>query len=171
MKTSEIDALLDLTDDFELCNGVFGRFADFNNEIDVDSYSEEERVVTLVWHASGIIGNGGFEYLLEGDFNGDSGFIYTAAAFKTIGAAESYAAFQRALGAFGGHYPTDPKQRIAAFHCLPEHERTAINRQFWDDDDNMRSGLARYIRERRQRCHQLLSAASAKPKLLERLFR
>jgi hypothetical protein len=171
MKPVDLDALLAITDDGELCDAVFCRFAEFNNQINVDAYTEEERVVTLVWHASGIIGNGGFEYLFEGDFNGDSGFMYTAAAFKMIGAAESYAAFQRARGAFGGHYPTDPKQRIAAFHHVPEHERTMISRQFWDDDHNMRSGLARYIRERHERFRQLLSAPPKKPNLLQRLFR
>jgi hypothetical protein len=170
MKNVDLDALLAIADDSELCNAVFCRFADFNNQIDVDAYSEEERVVTLAWHAAGIISNGGFEYLFEGDFNGDSGFIYTAAAFKTIGAAESYAAFQRALAVFGGHYPTAPEERIAAFHRIPEHERTAISQQFWDDDSNMSSGLARYIRDRRERFRQLLSARHPKPNLPQRLF-
>jgi hypothetical protein len=134
MKTSDIDALLALTDDFELCNGVFKHFADFNNRIDVDTYTEEERIVTLVWHASGIIGNGGFEYLFEGWFTGDPGYVYTAAAFKTIGATQSYAAFQRALGVFRDQYPEDPAEREAVFHRVPEDERTAISRQFWDDE-------------------------------------
>lgn len=83
MKTNKIDALLALTDDFDLCNGVFSRFADFHNQIDVDLYSQEERVITLAWHASGLINNGGFEYLFEGWFTGDPGYVFTAAAFKT----------------------------------------------------------------------------------------
>jgi hypothetical protein len=157
MKTVDIDALFALTDDFELCNGVFCRFADLNNEIDVDSYTEEERVVTLVWHASGIIGNGGFEYLFEGWFTGDAGYVYTAAAFKTIGATQSYGAFQRALGVFGDQYPDDSAERDAVYHRVPEEERTAINRQFWDDEQNMTAALARYIRERRTRFRELLS--------------
>jgi hypothetical protein len=86
MKTTDIDALLARTDDFELCDGVFSSFADFGNQIDVDSYSQEQRVITLAWHASGLIANGGFEYLFEGWFPGDPGYVYTAAAFKTIGA-------------------------------------------------------------------------------------
>jgi hypothetical protein len=162
MKIADVDALLAITDDFELCDGVFGRFADCNNEIDVDSYTEEERVVTLVWHASGIIGNGGFEYLFEGWFTGDPGYVYTAAAFKAIGATESYGAFQRALGAFGDRYPDDPAERDAAYHRVPEQERNAISRQFWDDDENVTAALARYIRERRVRFRELLSRPSSK---------
>jgi hypothetical protein len=114
-----------------------------NNEIDVDSYTEEERIVTLVWHAAGIIGNGGFESLFEGEFNGDPGYIYTAAAFKTIGALESYAAIQRALGIFGGQYPADPEQRIAAWLRVSEDERSAMEERFYDDAEIMHSRLAR----------------------------
>jgi hypothetical protein len=156
MKPVDLDALLAIDDDSELCDAVFCRFAELNNEIDVDSCTEEERVVTLVWHSAGIIGNGGFEYLFEGEFNGDPGFVYTAAAFNTIGALESYAAFQRALGIFGEHYPVDPEQRIAAWLGLSEDQRHAIEEQFYDDGENMHAGLACYIRERRVRFRELL---------------
>jgi len=156
MKTIDFDALLALTDDFELCDGVFKKFAEFNNQIDVDSYSEEERVITLAWHASGLIGNGGFEYLFEGWFTGDPGYIYTAAAFKTIGATQSYAAFQRALGVFGGRYPDDPAERDDLYHRVPQDERTATSRQFWEDEQNMNAALVRYVRERRDRFRELL---------------
>ena len=162
MKTTDIDALLALTDDFELCNGVFGRFADFNNQIDVDSYSQEERVITLAWHASGLIGNGGFEYLFGGWFAGDPGYVYTAAAFKIIGATESYAAFQRALGVFGDRYPEDPAERDTVYHRVPEEERWAINRQFFEYEQNMTAALARYIRNHRVRFRELLSNDTSK---------
>jgi len=171
MKPIDLDALLDTVDDFELCDGVFLRFSEFNNRIDVDTYTEEQRVVTLVWHAAGIIGNGGFDYLFEGEFKGDPGYIYTAAAFKTIGATESYAAFQRALKAFNGRRPTDPNERSTGFDRLPEDERDGINQQFWDADNNKRSCLAHYIRERRERFRQLLSAPPRKPNWLQRLLR
>jgi hypothetical protein len=157
MKTTDIDAVLALTDDFELCNGVFKGFAEFHKQIDVDSYSEEERVITLAWHASGLIGNGGFEYLFEGWFTGDPGYVYTAAIFKIIGATQSYAAFQRALGVFGDRYPDDPAERDAKYRRVPEEERTAISRQFWEDDQNMNAGLASYIRGRHARFRELLS--------------
>jgi len=171
MKPTDLDSILSSTDDSELCDAVFSRFAELNNRINVDSYTEEERVVTLVLHATGIIGNGGFQYLFEGEFNGDPGYIHTAAAFETIGASESHAAFQRALGLFGGRYPPDREQRIAAYLNVPKDQRDAIERQFYDDEENMRSGLARYIRERRERFHQLLSSPPSMWNRLRRLFR
>jgi len=157
MKMPDADALLALTDDFELCDGVFCRLADFDNQIDVDSYSEEERVVTLVWHASGIIANGGFEYLFEGWFSGDPGYVYTAAAFKAIGATQSYEAFQRALRAFGGPHPDSFAEREAIFNQMPTEERRAINIQFIKDAEHVRGALAGYIREHRSRFKELLS--------------
>jgi len=171
MKPADLDALFSIADDFKLCDAVFCRFADFNNQIDVESYTEEERVVTLVWHATGIIGNGGFQYLFEGEFTGDPGFVCTAAAFKTIGASESYAAFQRALGLFGGQYPADREQRIAAYLRVPKDQRDAIERQFYNDEKRMHSGLACYIRERRERFHQLLSSPPPMWQRLRRFFR
>ena len=160
MNSIDLDALLATRDDAALCEGVFDRFDEFNNVIDVDAYSEEERVVTLALHSAGIIGNGGFEYLFAGEFNGDPSFIYTAAAFKAIEASQSYAAFQRALGLFGGQFPVDahPRERIAIYQrAAPEEERNAIDRQFSDDDANMHSAVARYIRERRDRFRELLA--------------
>jgi hypothetical protein len=156
--TKYLDDLFSTPDDFAFCNGVFGGFA--NNWIDVEAYSEEERVVTLAWHAGGIIGNGGFEYLFEGSFDGDPGYVHTAAAFKAIGATQSYAAFQRALGVFGDRYPDDPAERSAIFQRVPKEERTAIAVQFWDDNKSMTAALARYIRQRSVRFREILSRAA-----------
>lgn len=148
---NDVGALLSIADDKELCDAVFDRFADFCNVIDVEECSEEERVVTLVWQASGILENGGFEYLLAGEFNGDEEFVQTAEAFRVIGARESHAAFRRALGVFGEEYPRNAKQRGAIFQAVPEAERKAMNEQFWNDAPNVPAGLAAYIRERRER--------------------
>jgi hypothetical protein len=157
VKTNNIDVLLAQVDDFELCNDVFCRFADFDNTINVDFFTEEQRVVTLAWHASGLIGNGGFEYLFEGDFKGDPGFVYTAATYATIGASGSYHSFQRALACFCNNYPSDAETRIAAYQRVPEAERLSINSEFWDDDSNMQAALARYIRTHHATFHRLLS--------------
>jgi hypothetical protein len=153
-----LDALFSTPDDRVLCDGVFDGFASIDNTIDVDSYSEEERVATLVLLSSGIIGNGGFEFLFEGDFDGDPGFIHTAAAFKAIGATESSAAFQRALGVFGDRFPADLAERNAIFRSVPEQERVDMASQFWDDDANMIAALARYIRARSGRFRELSPA-------------
>lgn len=64
MTPDTIDELLAMTNDFELCNGVFCAIAEVTgNSIDAANEPEPCRTVTLVWHSGGIIGNGGFQYL------------------------------------------------------------------------------------------------------------
>ncbi|MEP6664347.1 MAG: hypothetical protein ABJC04_11865, partial [Verrucomicrobiota bacterium] len=51
--------------DFEMINSAFCALADREEKQGSQSISDIERVVLLVWHASGIIGNGGFRYFFE----------------------------------------------------------------------------------------------------------
>ena len=149
--------LFDNKNDFELCSQLFGRFAEFNNEIDVDSYGELERVVTLVWQSSGLIGNGGFHYLFEGDFKGDPGFVYTAASYKRIGAVEAYEAFQDAIKQFpDGVLPTDTEQRIREYEAVPKEIWDKIERRYYDADKDTAKCLARFIRDHRSDYERLL---------------
>ena len=58
--------LFDHGEDFALCDRLFVLVCEAHgNEADAGSLPEEERTVYLVWGAMGIIGNGGFRYLLE----------------------------------------------------------------------------------------------------------
>jgi hypothetical protein len=149
--------LFDIKDDFELCDRLFGKLAEFDNVIDVDSYSELERVVTLVWHSSGLIGNGGFHYLFEGEFNGDPGFVYTAASYKRIGALAAYEAFQDATKQFpGGVLPTDSEQRIREYEAVPKEIWDKIERRYYDADKDTVKCLSRFIREHRREYEDLL---------------
>ena len=59
----------------------------------------------LVYHSHGIIGNGGFQYLFEGDFPGDPDFLLTRQAYKTIGASDASAAFEKAFAVFPDSTP------------------------------------------------------------------
>jgi len=150
--------ILDIQDDFELCNQLFSRLAEFCNEIDVDSYTELERVVTLVWHSGGLIGNGGFHYLFEGDFSGDPGFVYTAAAYQRIGASRAYEAFQDAIRQFpGGVLPADIDERLRAYESLPKATWDQIERRYYDAAKDTETCLARFIREHRRGYEDLLN--------------
>lgn len=116
-------------------------------------------MITLVWHSMGLIGNGGFEYLLGADFQGDPGFIYTAAAFKEIGAERAYRCFQEALACFPGNQPQeDLEVRRAHYAAAPEAVRSRINEAFWDGKAEATAGLAAYIRRHRDAVKQLLLA-------------
>ena len=148
MTMATVDTLLATTDDFDLCDGVFCALADLmGNTIDAAKEPEPCRTITLVWHAGGIIGNGGFQYLFEGDFNGDPGYRLTALAFQRINAQDAYTAFRDALALFPcGELPDDIDERLRIYQSYPEDRREEIDRQFLSADENTRSLLATYIR-------------------------
>lgn len=50
---------------FDAVDAVFCRLAEREQQRGAESVTDIERVVLLVWHASGIIGNGGFHYFFE----------------------------------------------------------------------------------------------------------
>jgi hypothetical protein len=78
--------------------------------------------VVLVVHAHGIIGNGGFQYLFEGDFPGDPEFLHTRQAFKTIGATRASAAFEKAFALFPKSTPpADIERRLAIWQARYTH--------------------------------------------------
>jgi len=147
--------LIDVFDNkekFEVINGVFDLYADINNLINIANMSKDEIIVTLIWHSGGIISNGGFSYLLEGDFNGDIGYTITAECFNKIGAVKSYNAF---LGVFSlfpeSKIPVNRKERIKIYECADQELRKRLDREFWDDDEVMRGKLFEYIMENKNR--------------------
>lgn len=139
--------------DFDLCNGVFLKIGDqYGHVIAADEYSDEERVVMLVWHAKGIIDNGGFEYLFSGDFPGDPGYRLTAKVFESLESARAVTAFRKALAIFpSSELPADIDSRMEIYLRVSESKREAINKTFWSAgwDGEIKQKLAQYIRDHR----------------------
>jgi hypothetical protein len=157
-------SVLDMQDDFKLCDQVFGRLCDSCKQIDVESCSELERIVRLVWHSAGLIENGGFHYLFEGDFRGDPGFVYTAAAYHRIGALRAYEAFQDAVRQFpGGVLPPDVGERLRVYESVPAERWDEIVGRYWDATKDTERCLARFIREHRAGYERLLETKGAEP--------
>lgn len=155
-------SIFDTTDDFDLCDRVFSRLAD--NPINLDTCGELERVVRLVWDSSGLIGNGGFHRLFEGDYAGDPGFVYTCAAYKRIGAQGAYEALQAAFRQFpGAVLPAEIGKRLSVFESLPRQTWEEIEGRYYDADKETELCLARFIREHRSGYEQLLVARKAEP--------
>lgn len=154
-------SIFDTPDDFELCDRVFCELSD--DVINVETCTELERVVRLVWDSSGLIGNGGMHRLFEGDYPGDPGFVYTVAAFRRIGAQRAYEALQEAFRQFpGGVLPADTEERLRSFESQPEQTWRAIEARFYDAAEETERCLARFIREHRCEYKQLLTAKRAK---------
>lgn len=136
--------------DADLCDGIYCEFAAADNEVDVAAMGDHERVVTLVWYSMGLIGNGGFRYLLSADFRNDPGFVATAAAYARIGATASYRCFQDALALFPRGAPqADLEVRKAHFDAQPKEVTDRINSVFWKSKPELERALADYIRANR----------------------
>ncbi len=158
MNKPTIQELLNEEDNFDLCDGVFLYITNLHgNMVDANQESKLERIVTLVWHIKGIIGNGGFRFLFEGDFEGDPGFVYTAAAFSEIGCDQAAEAFKEALGIFPGNLPPeDLDERLEIYLKYNEKTRDRINEKFWGSSDDITAKLATYIRANRVAFEHLL---------------
>jgi hypothetical protein len=143
--------ILDTEDDFELCDELFKLIIKHYGEgFDVSKCKEKDVPVILVWHASGIIDNGGFQYLFEGNFKGDPYFAKTATAFKTIKASKCAEAVQEALKLFPeSKPPQDINKRLTIYQAIPAEKRVAIDRKFFSESKEINTILAKYIRENR----------------------
>jgi len=152
----------DTQNDFQLCNNIFCLFAEKNNIVDVNTYDEIERTITLVWLSHGLIGNGGFRHLFEGEYNGDSGFIYTIASYKKIGAQHAYDACVLAVHNFpNGIIPLDINERNVAINALPANTWDQANSNYYAAQRDTETCLARFIREHRKEMTTLLKGKIA----------
>lgn len=122
--------------DWELCNSAWRRITEKYGETAVASdFNAVERVIVLVWTVTGIIGNGGFEYLFSSDLPGDQNYRMSLEAFKAIEAIEAEKAFKDALSVFpGGEVPASERERLATFKLFPESERDQIATRFFAAD-------------------------------------
>ncbi|MDA7504180.1 hypothetical protein N8553_04290, partial [bacterium] len=65
-------------EDIDLADVIFDRILkEHGEDLDPSKISKPQQTVMLVYHSYGIIGNGGFQYLFEGDFPGDPEFLLT----------------------------------------------------------------------------------------------
>lgn len=158
MAADDFERLISGSDNFELCsytceavenalppNAVFA---------DVD---EPCRTVLLVWSSSGVIGNGGFQFLFEHTGDGDTGFVLHAAAYQRIGAKQCYQAFCEALALFPKNSPPkNVRRRLRIYEQSPEEAREKIDVHFHRHSDRIPQLLASYIREHQQQIREFI---------------
>ncbi len=75
------------------------------DDVQLNQIPKPQQAVLAVVNSHGILGNGGFQYLFEGDFPGDPGFVLTRQAYKTIEASDAVAAFDKAFAVFPNSTP------------------------------------------------------------------
>jgi hypothetical protein len=148
---ASVAELIDSAADDELCDRVFSRIAGYyGGDLDASELPGELRAVLLPYHAMGIIGNGGFNYLFEGNFRGDPYFHLTAAGFDAIGAKAAAAVFREALALFpDAKPPRDIGERLRHYRGGSGERRHEIDCKFWKADDEVVPRMAAFIRANR----------------------
>lgn len=123
--------------DFERCSSHYLAVVDHYGGAPVaNKLSDAHRAVLLTWHAMGIIDNGGFQYLFEGDFGGDPGFTLTAQAFEEIGCTSAAEAVRDAIALFpNGKVIPNIDRRLKHFQSTSQEKRVEIDRKFWKAGD------------------------------------
>ncbi|MEO1529086.1 MAG: DUF4375 domain-containing protein [Planctomycetota bacterium] len=122
------------------------------DDVDPSKIPQPQQTVMLVLHSHGIIGNGGFQYLFEGDFPGDPGFLLTRKAYKTIGASDASAAFDKAFAVFpNSEPPADIERRLELWqskYTLADgiNDNTSPDAMFFDAMDGVMEKLDAYIK-------------------------
>jgi hypothetical protein len=133
--------------EFELCNSVNSKIIDQYGEAnEAANFPELERVVVIVWAATGIIENGGFGYYFSSILPGDLNYKHTIESFNAIGSTKAEKAINKAFQLFpGGRPPYDKSERMASYHSYPEDLLSSIDIEFYDSIEELEKCLAAYI--------------------------
>ncbi len=150
MDRPSLESLFASPNDFELTNELFRRIAELTDGNDLNALRnlpEPQRVVLQVCGASGIIGNGGFRYLFEGDL---ADFQGIAESYELINATRASAAIRGALALFpNSQPPANVDQRLTYLEKLGGPALEKLNQcseAFWDSGRETKRLLGIYIR-------------------------
>lgn len=133
---------------FEYCDNVWKRIIKkYPKAKNASDYPAPEQTVVLIWALSGIIGNGGFEYLFESDLPGDADLTLSKKALQVIGCKTAVELLDEVLNRINTVEAFVSKHD--RFMSLSEETRDAWDARFWAEMDNINEKLANYITEKK----------------------
>lgn len=130
-------------DDFEKLEELFIRLADKEERKGTKSLTKEQQVVLLVWHASGIIGNGGFQYLYEQSLNPE----LVAEAYEAIKCNACADILRKTTSVFPDGRPHEDWDARIDFIANHRNVFEKLDNAFWDADEEMVPRLADYVKK------------------------
>jgi len=128
-------------DDFELADSIFIRLCE-KQELGKESLSKEEQIVITVWHASGIIGNGGLLYFFEQELDSEK----TAGAYEEIGSSKCAELLRLFVSVFPENLSRE--ERVGFIQSKTEIFDN-LSSAFWEADEKTVKRIADYIRAHR----------------------
>jgi hypothetical protein len=104
--------------------------------------TEAERVILLIWHASGIIENGGFQYFYEQELDVET----VAWAYSKIGCHKCAEILRLSLSLFPDSFRNAGWNERVEYMKGKKELFYNTSRLFWDADKEMEKRLADYVR-------------------------
>lgn len=130
------------TSDFEFVNGVVCRAEEKKTAGGDAALRVEERHASEIWAASGIIGNGGFQYFFENGLSCEA----VAESYEAIAMPKTADIFRTALSLFpGGRLQADWSEALDFIHSK-EALFDILSAEVWSSDAEMVPRLANYLR-------------------------
>jgi hypothetical protein len=138
---------LESANDSELCDRVSLLVTYERGSDGAFDETQPDLCVFLVWGAKGVLDNGGFQYLFEGDYAPmDPDLKNTRRAFEIIGLPHVVAAFDIAFSAFEGDVPpANPERREDLWKKTDESLRERANAH-WFKNNGVEAKVAAFIR-------------------------
>ena len=84
---------------------IFSEYGELANKNGISSIPEPARTLIAVYTTQGIIGNGGFAYFFESDFEGDNSYKTIIKSYENIGLEEHAKSVRSVLSLFPGNLP------------------------------------------------------------------
>ena len=134
---------------FELCSSVYKKIASKSSSEDwFSELNDTELTIIYVWYISGVIENGGFEYLFSSRLPGDPYYLTTIKSFKKIKCQVAADIIKEAISLFPyGKISTDDETRKEIFANLPLETRDALASSFFQELAGITGKLANFIRK------------------------
>ncbi len=128
--------------DFKLIDRLFCETVEKEKRRGTQALKPEEKVLLLVWHASGIIENGGFRYFYEQELDAEA----VAAAYEKIGCRKCADLLRLSLSLFPNPLPETIRTERMKFLDDKEEMLENMSKAFWDADRGMLPNLAEYVK-------------------------
>jgi hypothetical protein len=132
-----------MTSESELIDRVVGIADKKRTKYGPSALSRHEKVASEIWSASGIIGNGSFQYFFECGLDAES----CAQAYETIGLPEAARIFRLALSLFPNERPHDDVAERVAFVQEREETFDKLGMEIVRLDTRMETHLSAYLKK------------------------
>ena len=130
------------TSDFEFVNGVVCRAEEKKTAGGDAALRVEERHASAIWAASGIIGNGGFQYFFENGLSCEA----ASESYEAIAMPKTADIFRTALSLFPGGRPPADWSEALDFIRSKEALFDILSAVVWCSDEEMVPRLSNYLR-------------------------